>query len=140
MCQGLLCAGDEEACGPQLRCPKYVTQYNMPTIPFRYYCYHDNDIKKIQNNGSYDLLDRSDEDLSIRVTRNQSINYKAVLTPCTDRDGDAGFECNGQCWHTAFWCNDKRDGFCDHSGVRRNDPRLCLEPTTFWQEINCKLT
>ena len=47
MCQGHLCAGHEEACGPQLRCPadKYnppknpATQYNMSTTPVRHYCF-----------------------------------------------------------------------------------------------------
>ena len=43
MCQGLLCAGDEEACGPEIRCPvggvRYTPQYNMSTNPIRSYCY-----------------------------------------------------------------------------------------------------
>ena len=83
------------------------------------------------------------------VTRIKSINYTA-LTPCTTRrvefystssahDGDAGLVCDGNCPHNAVWCNDKRDGFCDDSGVRTTDPGLCSDPT-FWQEISCNWT
>ena len=41
MCQGLLCAGDKESCGPKIRCPSGATQFNMSTIPVRSYCYYD---------------------------------------------------------------------------------------------------
>ena len=86
MCQGLLCPGDEEACGPELRCPAGVTQYNMPTMPVRSYCYLERDFMQIENNGAYDFLDRSDEDLTMsKNTSSQSINYTA-LTPCTAGD------------------------------------------------------
>ncbi len=59
-----ICDGDEAACGPELRCPASATKYNMSTIPVRSYCYDDDDYTVIKNNGSYDLVDRSDEDLS----------------------------------------------------------------------------
>ena len=55
MCRGVShCAGDEEACGPQLRCPLYgATQLYMSTIPVRSYCYEDYAFQYvIQNNGS----------------------------------------------------------------------------------------
>ena len=46
MCRGVsFCAGDEKACGPSLRCPYGTTQYNMSTIPVRYYCL-DNDFSE----------------------------------------------------------------------------------------------
>ena len=87
VCQGVnICPGDEEVCGPQLRCnEKYVTKYNMSTIPVRSYCYGDDDYIRIKKNGSYDLVDRSDEDLS--VSSAQSTNYTA-LAQCTQSDGD----------------------------------------------------
>ena len=65
-CRGVsYCSGDEEACGPQLRCPADTTQYNMSTIPIpiRSYCYDDDDRTRILDNGSYELLDQTDEDL-----------------------------------------------------------------------------
>ena len=41
MCQGLLCAGDEEACGPKIRCPLDALQFNMSSTPVRSFCYID---------------------------------------------------------------------------------------------------
>ena len=147
MCRGVsFCAGDEKACGPSLRCPYGTTQYNMSTIPVRYYCL-DNDFSEKKNNGSYDLIDRTDEDISVsKVTSAQSINYTA-LAHCTDGDYGAGVECEGYCEHTATWCNDKFERYCDDSGVWPSisgvwmtDPRLCSHPT-FWQDIlSCNYT
>ncbi len=147
MCQGVnICTGDEEVCGPQLRCPVgRVTQYNMTTIPVRKYCYDDDVFPEIQNNGSYELLDRSDENLLMsNVTSAQSINYTAALAPCTDNSGSvvkgAGVMCERLslrvCIHTARWCNDKAEGYCEDSKVWRTDPGLCSHPT-FWQNISC---
>ena len=122
MCQGRLCPGDEEECGPKFRCPDDgVTQYNMPTTPVRSYCYGDNDFTGIKNNGSYDLVDRSDEDLSVSsVTSAQSINYTAALTQCTVSDGDAGVKCDGDCVHAAYWCNDNWENYCSDSRSEEN--------------------
>ena len=44
LCQGVsFCDGDEEVCGPQLRCPEDYTRYNMSTDTSRYYCYKNDD-------------------------------------------------------------------------------------------------
>ena len=144
MCLGVShCVGDEEACGPELRCPVGSTRFNMSTIPVRYYCYRDYDVlDRTKYNGSYELLDRSDESLSMpKVSNVQSINYTA-LTRCTKdyfRD-EEGVSCDGDCEHTANWCNDKVTvRFCADSGVWKTDPRLCSHPT-FWEEISCNMT
>ena len=137
-CHGVnICSGDEELCGPELRCPSGTTRHNMSTIPVRYYCYDDDNLNIIKNNGSYELLDRTDEDLSVS-TIGRSINYTA-LAPCTHWEGDAGVWCGSSCWHTALWCNDKLEKYCEDSWVRTTDPRLCSHPT-LWQEISCNKT
>ena len=150
VCQGVnLCAGDEELCRPEVRCPVLwdgltsvgrgeIYKSNMSTIPVRSYCYNRITFDETINNGAYDLLDRSDEDLSENsVSSAQSINFTALVS-CTKSDGD-GVLCAGGCKHTAIWCNEKWDGYCEDSGVWRTDPRLCSHPT-FWQERSCKMT
>ena len=69
MCQGVnyLCDGDEEVCGPQLICPESSNRYNMSTHTSRYYCYDIDDYETIKNNGTYDLVDRSDEDITMNT-------------------------------------------------------------------------
>ena len=127
-------------CVPQHRCPDGATQYNMSTTPVRSYCFDDNDFTRIKNNGSYDVVDRSDEDpFRSSVTSAQGINYTAVLTQCTVRDRDAGVKCDGDCVHAVYWCNDNSENYCSDSGVRRTDAGLCSHPT-FWKEISCNLT
>ena len=142
MCQGVShCAGDEEACGPELRCPPGATRHNMSTIPIRYFCYDDDEFGQIKNTGVYELLDRTDEELSVStVTSGRSINYTA-LAPCTFSDGDVGVKCDGGvCLHTAIWCNEKwGKRYCKDSRVMTTDPRLCSQPT-FWQEKSCNYT
>ncbi len=147
MCLGVsFCAGDEEACGPQLRCPASdfrpvtsITKYNMSTIPVRYYCYRDRDFKKIQNNGSYELIDRADEDLPVSsVISAKSINYTAAMAPCT-YSGNADFICNEYCKSPYEWCNAKYERiYCSDSGVWMSDPVLCSHPT-FWRDRSCNL-
>ena len=149
MCQGLLCPGDEEVCGPEIRCLAGTIQYNMPTTPVRYYCHWDDGMtglnEKRKNNGAYDLLDRSDEDLDLSVssiiTSTQSIINYTALNTCSEgwMDGNVGFECNGHCMPTGWWCNDKDKEYCPDSGVWTNDPRICSN-STFWQEISCNFT
>ena len=76
------------------------------------YKLHPNDyegLRKIKNNGAYDLVDRSDEELSVSMsilTSAPSINYTA-LVPC----GVAGVKCDGWCVRTADWCNDKTEKY-----------------------------
>ena len=99
------------------------------------YKLHPNDyegLRKIKNNGAYDLVDRSDEELSVSMsilTSAPSINYTA-LVPC----GVAGVKCDGWCVRTADWCNEKTEKYCADLGVKTSDPRLCSN-TTFWQEL-----
>ena len=140
MCRGVsFCARDHEACGPELRCPHGAIKLNMPTIPLRYYCYRDYKVKEIRNNGSYDLLDRSDEDLpvssvsTIKISKYQNINYTALAT-CDI--GIPGVMCDEVCWDTTEWCTEQpwSTMYCENSGVSTRDPGLCSHPT-FWQEI-----
>ena len=73
----------------------------MSTTPVRSYCYKNFEFRRIKNNGFYDLIDRSDEDLHVSsVTSARSINYTA-LAQCTYK-GDAGVMCDGFCYHTAI--------------------------------------
>ena len=144
MCQGVsFCDEDEEQlCGPQLRCPDYSKRYSMSTVPLRYYCYDDDDddYKKIRNNGSYDLVDRSDENITVSITDTfrQNFNFTA-LAPCTDDDGDQGVMCDGECRWSTGWCNNRFKYDCQDSGVITNDPTLCANHT-FWENISCDLT
>ena len=56
LCQGVsFCDGDEEECGPKLRCPESSTRHKS-THTSRYYCYDNDDYKKIKNNGSMTWL------------------------------------------------------------------------------------
>ena len=95
VCQGVsLCPGDQEMCTPQLlRCPSFYSLHNMSTFPVRSYCYYGGTInyETIKNNGSYDLMDRSDKSLPLsNETSSKSINYTA-LTPCSMDYGPGGF-------------------------------------------------
>ena len=149
LCQGVsLCPGDQEMCTPQqLRCPpgypSYYSLHNMATTPVRSYCYWDVVFRiYIKNNGSYDLMDRSDESLPVSSeNRAQSINYTALTTCNSNSDGyGQGVTCDGWCGHAAHWCNDKRDErYCEDSGVRMNDPVLCSDDA-FWRNISCDYT
>ena len=143
VCEGVsLCPGDQEMCTPQqLRCPRgKYSLHNMSTIPVRSYCYEDYDFRNaIKNNGSYDLMDRSDENVTVSSeTRAHSINYTA-LTPCSYDDWDQGVNCDGLCRLAAVWCDDKIDLYCADSGVNTNNPVLCSNDT-FWRNISCDKT
>ena len=145
VCEGVsLCPGDQEMCTPQqLRCPSRYSLHNMSTIPVRSYCYDDSDFRYvIQNNGSYDLMDRSDENVTVSSeTSAQSINYTA-LTPCSYSYSDSDWQgviCNGLCGPAAAWCNDKTNGYCADSGVNTNNPVLCSDEA-FWRNISCDWT
>ena len=65
MCRGVSwCEGDQEVCGPDLRCPQYyedwhyVTKQNLTSslVPGHHYCLVDDQI----DNGIFDSIDRSD--------------------------------------------------------------------------------
>ena len=114
------------------------------TIPVRSYCYDDDDFRYvIKNNGSYDLMDRSDENVTVsNETSAQSINYTA-LTPCNASDTiigkGKGVNCDGRCLHAAEWCNGESYRYCADSRVSWNDPVLCSNET-FWRNISCDWT
>ena len=137
-----LCPGDQEICTPQqLRCPPTYSLHNMSTSPVRSYCYDDDDFRNNKKNGSYDLMDRSDENITrSSETRAQSINYTA-LTPCNSSrsNGEQSVNCDRDCVNAAYWCNDKWDAYCQESGVNTNDPVLCSDET-LWQNISCDWT
>ena len=58
---------------PLLRCPPGATRHNMSTIPIRYFCYDDDEFGQIKNSGAYELLHRTDEDLSVSVHRHKRL-------------------------------------------------------------------
>ena len=76
------CDGDEEICGEDLRCPKeiafgHVTKHTMSTDPPRSYCFGLEHTPfsgwegfyggLLENNGEYDNIDRTDEDVNQRA-------------------------------------------------------------------------
>ena len=81
-----------------------------------------------EDNGAYDLVDRSDESLNMSSeTSDQSINFTA-LTPCPGYNGE-GRRCGAECVDNYLWCNnqwgDSVRKSCGDSGVTMIDLELC---------------
>ena len=140
MCQGVsFCYGDEAVCGENLRCPKLdakdedVEKRRLNTVTSRSICVKDKNIE-ILNNGSYDLIDRSDEQIS-KKERKERINYPA-LENCTIPSFADGVYCNQpSCVPNFQWCSKSQPNDCIDSGVKTNDAILCSNHT-FWQNVN----
>ena len=167
LCRGVsFCEGDEEICGEDLRCPSKevwgdsfvpVQKHLMPTNPVRSYCFgsdnNDNGIGTdfgndhlfgglAKNDGRYDNIDRSDEDISQsdEVGR-PNINYTA-LEPCTEWSINnihhKGLTCGNHCLGIKNFCLNSATAFCSNAGVLSSDPVLCSNHT-FWQNFDCNL-
>ena len=162
LCRGVsFCDGDEEICGEDLRCPEerlsgHITKHTMSTDPPRSYCFGFEDPfwgagwasifgGLLENNGKYDNIDRSDEDITqVDETSQTSINYQA-LTQCTDRSmegnlGHNGLMCGDACLGMFVWCHEGfPTDFCDNAGVDIMNRHLCSN-YTFWHNISCDVT
>ena len=103
MCQGVSwCENDEEECGPDIRC-RYdiLNQYKTSLIaPDHHFC-SNKATKQIVNDGKYDKLDRSDENLSIS-SENNLINI-TQFKKCQSGNED-GVMCDKECIDHNFWC------------------------------------
>ena len=100
MCQGVsFCDGDEQICDKDLECLERKKKIVRRNIEESYSCF-DSDFSfsfsEIKNNGSYDRIDRSDEDINtIVVSTRLDINYTA-LKYCSVDEQD-GVMCNNHC-------------------------------------------
>ena len=158
MCRGVsYCEGDQEICGEDLRCPQFelgnFTKHTMATDPPRAYCFGwqgvnigQDDVAfadLVENDGGYDNLDRSDEDIKIETGSKPNINYTALelcidLGPASNLYGH-GVKCGDTCLGVEHWCMDYEENFCDYSHLTASDPILCSNKT-FWQNISCDLS
>ena len=153
MCQGVsFCDGDQEVCGENLRCDIKISntndvtvfKYSMPTDPVRAYCVDSSELELIsKNNGSYDFIARTDEDIQNPIdTGRPNINYTALETCYRDDQlihyKDPGVRCEGTCHWNGFWCRTLAgaQSFCLDSGIYNNDKFLCSN-YTFWQNVSC---
>ena len=152
MCRGVsFCDGDEEMCGEHLRCPAGFKKYTMSTIPVRSYCFgQDSDLTQNNNHvygdldeddGSYDNIDRNDEDINQSdETGRYNINYTA-LEYCTNwslsNPASNGILCD-VCIDVMNWCYEDAGytAFCSDANVSTVDSILCSNHT-FWQNISC---
>ena len=154
MCRGVsFCDGDEEVCGEDLRCPWNFKKYTTATVPVRSYCFGLVPDFPVQNgnhiwgnldedDGAYDNIDRSDEDINqTDETGRYNINYTA-LEHCTNRSftnlGSNGIMCDDICTEVQFWCYEESGNaaYCKDAGVSSLDSILCSNHT-FWQNISC---
>ena len=140
VCQGVsFCDGDEQICDKDLECFGRKKKIVRPNIEESYSCF-DSDFSfsfsEIKNNGSYDRIDRSDEDINtIVVSTRLDINYTA-LKHCLVDEQD-GFMCNNYCRKSSKWCYEERYAeHCLEAGVNVNDKILCSNET-FWRNISC---
>ena len=114
MCRGVsYCEGDQEICGEDLRCS--FTKYTMDTDPPRSYCFGQTmGGNLVSNDGGYDNLDRSDEEIKKEIGSRPNINYTGLI-PCADFSTNElysltenGFACDNYncCFGFQHWCKD----------------------------------
>ena len=131
ICQGVsFCGHDVEECRDGLRCKPGYSKHKLNTelIEGHNYC-----VNVRRNNGSYELLDRSDED----IIRSLSQNF-SQLTPCTTNKPpfNPGLVCGDECLPSEEWCDGARPRDCGN-GVTSTSADLCSNHT-FWRNISCK--
>ena len=82
---------------------------------------------------SYELLDRSDED----IIRSLSQNF-SQQTPCTTNKPpfNPGLVCGNECLPSEEWCDGARPRDCGN-GVTSTSADLCSNHT-FWRNISCE--
>ena len=140
MCQGVsFCEGDEEICDKDLECLGRKKKIIRSNIEESYSCFDsDFSFSFSENNGSYDRIDRSDEDINtIVVSTRLNINY-TELKYCSVAEQD-GVMCNNRCRRSNRWCYEERYAeYCPEAGVNVNNKIMCSNET-FWRNVSCKI-
>ena len=142
MCQGVTwCPGDQEVCGPQLRCPRgwrvstaIKKSLDSSLVPDHHYCLLNEEGKS--NNGVYDSFDRSDE-TEVRSEGFCDIDidqFSSCLT--NDRYQFPGVMCGSECRRSDKWCVEKNADTCGTENVNTLDSRLCGNPLV-WRNVSC---
>ena len=140
MCQGFSwCKSDVNICGPQLRCPALGMKVrrqkaNSNIAPNHHYCLKD--IKSKSNDGFYDTIDRSDENLEKSDNFDLQINLAAYNT-CVTLDNDPGALCGSTCLKNLWWCRKTGAVSCGSEKINTRDPRLCGNPSV-WTNVSCR--
>ena len=148
MCQGMSwCEQDVNVCNENLTVPRSIQfkaenslygeliekkSLTNSKAPDHHY-YIQNAEGKL-NNGQYDIIDRSDEDLNNSKVEN--INLTKLHLCKDDFDGNPGVQCDehdSECIPRYEWCNDSPK-VC--GAITTGNSRVCSNPT-FWKDIPC---
>ncbi len=149
MCQGIsFCEEDVKVCNENLKVPssiqfkagntfygKPIEKKNLTSSPVPEHHYYIQNAVGKQNNGQYDIIDRSDENLN--DTKVEIVDY-SKLQFCTDSQGNPGVQCNGNdsvCIPRNEWCNDSPK---ECGSITTGNDIVCSNHT-FWEGATCNI-
>ena len=154
MCNGVsFCDGDQQVCGPDLRCCSDCGKSSIPSIA-HHWCFHDdestlkyNDELSQINNGIFNFIGRTDEE----VIKSEELSLSAILAMdissfilCDDDEGLVCVEDDGDldCKEFDDWCDPDFSYTCytQHSTesglIQTNNMHLCKNPL-LWNGMPC---
>ena len=149
MCQGMSwCEEDVKVCNESLKVPssiqfdpenrfygKLIEKKSLTTSKASGHHYYVQNAEGKINNGQYDIIDRSDENL---IETKVEIADFSKLQFCQDSEGNPGVQCDGNdniCIPRNEWCNDFPK---DCGSITTGNDIICSN-NSFWKGASCNL-